>query len=305
LKRWKWSEEGELHFFGRIAFLSIILICSLGAQENPYVHAEDSTQKILGPIDKFFEYGGESFSSLELKRKVLYDEIGNISEETAYGDMGVIKTVSSYSYEENTGRLIEIEGKNSEGVPIWKYQFVYDEEGHLSEEVSLNGQLEKEWCAIYGYSEEGLLEEKINYRSDGSINLQETYTYDDALLLIARTTLYSDGKLLKRVAYVYDEQGREIEEERYDANGLYETAEFFYSTLSSPVKEILHDRENQEKKRMIYVYNDRNLLLNKNTFFSDDRPNQKTSYVYDEKGNWVRRMDDSGLITIREIMYQD
>lgn len=255
-----------------------------------------------GNIIELLESSGKKEDLLQVKRRFVFTDSNKIQKEERYDEEGLLSTVISYGYSE-TETVLEIKGETIEGDLQWKYLYEYNCEDKLICERSFNSTLQQEWYDTYSYNETGYLIEKINYNADGTINLQNTYQYDDKNRLVLRLTLYSDGTLLKRVVTGYNENNQKDSEERYDVNGLYECVEYLYNDSGKKMKEKLLTADKNIKEIKTYNYNEQNLL----EFESIKTPEQQdvsVHYEYDEKGNWIRKNDVSGLYHKREIFYK-
>ena len=281
-----------------MAFFTSTLI----AEESAESFSSDIPIPVLqGEVEEVREYTGKSLDALALRRRIVLDSDNIPRQEDLFGEEGNLKSRKLYTYSDG-GSILKIEGRSESDQILWTYQYEYGENELLLKETSLDGGGQPEGSDLYSYDERGLLLGKKRIDSAGGVSLEESYTYDEEYSLTGRTTLFGDGSLLKRVSFSYDEGGRLSEEERFDANGAYETVNYTYEGA----RLVLMRSESPDgtlKREIRYRYGQSGELLSEESFAPDGSLMEGTSYIYDDRGNWVRKCESKGDFTLRLIKY--
>lgn len=231
---------------------------------------------------------------------------------------GNIKSYTEFSYkaEEILGKIKK--GKRERLNTIDK-QVKFNKSGNIIEEnyYNSNGILYSTRC-IYTYNNVGNNTEINEYISDGSLVIKMIFKYDKKGNIIESNTYNSDGKtIIGETTYKYDDKGNEIENKAYSINGDLFTkglTEYYGSTvenytygqhgdLYSKITYIIDDDGNNIEwkmenpdgslnNRITSKYDDGN-LIESNHYNSDSSLKTKMifKYNFDEKGNWIKKID--------------
>ncbi len=284
------------------SLIMVFFACPLIAEES----AEPFSSEILlpalqGDAEEVREYSGESLDSLALRRRIVLDSENIPRQEDLFDGEGNLKSRKLYTHS-GGGAILKIEGRSESDQILWTYQYEYGESNLLMKETSLDGEGQPEGSDLYTYGEGGLLLGKKRVDSAGAVSLEESYTYDEESFLTGRTTLFGDGSLLKRVSFSYDDGGRLSEEKRFDANGAYETASYTYEGDRLTLMR-LEMPDGTLKKEIRYRYGLNGELLSEESIAADGSLMDGTRYIYDDRGNWVRKSESKGNFTLRLIKY--
>lgn len=178
------------------------------------------------------------------------------------------KTQSNAVYEYNsTGQLESVETLLQDGKIDKATLYIYDEQGHLSDEKKFNGlnNLESQFTYIYNnniltnkithlvtinqtiketykYNPQQLLSETVKEQANGSVN-RETFFYDDQAQLLKKTTYNAQNEVFTTVLYEYNTQGDKINLFHFDADHKLTTDEFY---------EYMYDAEGNWTKKTNY-----------------------------------------------------
>ncbi|MFA5557000.1 MAG: hypothetical protein WCY06_00040 [Flavobacteriaceae bacterium] len=217
-----------------------------------------------------------------LKRRTFnYDEKGKRISQSVYNPKG-LEYKESYKYDEK-GNQIEWSWYNSDGKLKSKYPCKYDEKGNLIEQSRYNSYGELKWKHTYKYDEKGNEIEESRYDSDGELDLKYTSKYDEKGNKIEESKYNPDGELVSKTTSKYDKKGNKIEWSIYNSDG----------ELVSK-----HTYEYDEKGNLTAEYNE-SLLFGTHS--------KSYLYKYDKKNNWIEKIwfEDNipKQITERKIVY--
>lgn len=232
-------------------------------------------------VEKFGEViQGDIISDEEMNKLITFDENGNIKEISIFNKNGDLEKKSIYVY-----------GVDNKVLRINKYDGYGNENGKT----------------VYSYNEYGKEIEIIDYDRIGKVNYTQKNEWEgDKIIKNQFINEYSDGK------YNINE---------YDGNTLVKT--ITYDKNGKKTGEYI-EYENEKIKRLVnpdfaisLSYNDKGIcssiingrLYDVNTFIWSGGNSYVFEYEYDEKGNWIRKVEKqkdsqkAERIFVREIEY--
>lgn len=245
-------------------------------KEKTYYVSEKYGQLIKGEIEEY-----------EL---ILFDKKGNIIEEKKYSNYYQDNYIKKYKYDKK-GNKIEHNWYNLDGEIDRKGVFEYDSKGNNIEEswYDINDNL----CTkkVFKYDSKGNNIEYYRYFSDGNLHSKEICQFD------------SMSNKIKETLYHKNDTTELSYKNKYDLNGkLLETN--VYSSEGSLEKSIKYDL-----KGNIINSNETNKYDTNGNIIEVFVNNISTSiidYLYDDKGNWIRKNIKGGdKVTERKIVYYD
>ena len=248
--------------------------------------------------------------------------VKNTPEEIALNEK--IKEVSSNQFwVETTSEELE------KGDPKWSggdnYKMVFDENGHVLEEVQydLDGALRTK--ETYTYGEGGFLMESNKYDVNGEGGGDELWKYKTHHLKNPMhpelSEVYdSSGELKGKMIRVYDERGNEIEYEYIDiendglgnrkgkytydsddrlirsesySNNITEVREYTYDNDKVTIKTVFNYGEVKGSRSQVMKYNDKEDVIEVEDLNEGGESDKRIEYAYDydEKGNWIRKTE--------------
>jgi hypothetical protein len=157
-----------------------------------------------------YAYSGEvsiisiysSDQTLTSKLKLVYDNKGNVLEETLLGLDNKEAEKKSYKYN-STYQLTE-EEKNSGGVLRYKFTYVYDASGNLLSVSEETKSFKKYIKKSYTYDSLGNLTEYKWRRSPDTEFNSKTYTYNSKGICLSEHTYYPNTKFELMSKYEYE-----------------------------------------------------------------------------------------------------
>ena len=267
-----------------------------------------------------------------------YDKSGNKIEEVDSNQEGNNKKVRITFKYDDKGNVIannyikdndSISNKNS-----WVYK--YDANGNMIQEKRFDEKGNLTFMKIIFYNEKGRCMKENFYTTDSTFDGGYTFNDDENGNIIEWNKLDSNGTSTGRETYKFDNLNNEIEwckynsknvlhdrnSYKYDSNGnkIEEWDSTFYGSLTSVFTYKFDINGNKVEKnhflsngntsgKETYDYDSKGNLIQHNFFNKDGslRYNTSYNYIYDEKGNWVKKTETDngkqGNISKREIEY--
>lgn len=190
--------------------------------------------------------------------------------------------------------------------------------------VEKDGEIEKSnlnWKHLIVYNREGNKMMKKTYKLDGSVEDVYMYKYDRKGRLIEELGTDAAGEYSTKMVYEYDDKGRMIEDNlwtpeyahpiststyEYDEKGMLTESIIWYTSKKNRVMwKYVYEYNDKGQESVSKTYKEDGSLERKNIFeynnkgdmismvVESDRfdPSRHTyNYEYDEKGNWIRRI---------------
>lgn len=280
------------------AFGAILFICSCTSmnksKENDIIELG-----LFGNVKSLKEYSYKAIVSFgQMEKGKRERESGLKDKIIEFNRSGYI--IEEYSYEPND--LLEK-----------KIIFKYDGKHNKIEVNSYNFESKLIFKWIYEYNDKGFLTNRICFKPDGSQYWKQSFNYDAMGNLIEEIWYTPEGVQNWKLTYGYDNQGNKIEEINYDEKGsLYEKQTYSYDEKGNKIEANNYDSDLSLSWKQTFLYDDKRNIVEKNWYnFEGSVFNIKTTfeYEYDEKGNWIRRIDSfNGIpeyILEREFEYYD
>ncbi len=287
------------------ALIFTVLALSIAAAQG----RDDKKQHdLVGPV-KTLEVGrieytlknGKSVSGKPIRRyTIAFNEDGKKTEEISYDQSGesiLDKVVYAYDRE---GRLKSYESYNSSVDKTLstsqKNDYKLDDKGKVLEYVNYqpDGTLGSRF--LYKYDAKGNRTEEIFYSWNGTRTGKLLNTYDEAGQLLTATSYNEDDSISWKITCTYNAKGNKIEwlqsiagVLRYrvtynydDKNRIVEQETFEYN--KPPNMRTTHA---PEPGKIVYTYNDVKKTREVETYNEDGSHKEKRIYLMDERGNEV------------------
>lgn len=196
--------------------------------------------------------------SSKFGEEIIGDEVQNdvYNFDSSHGNVisknSVDKSDSTLVYEDYTytfdaeGHCIERQYDRN-GKRSARYKYVYDSDGNLSEESTIDANGAFQYKGIYKYDSDGnRIEKNVPVLWGYAANNQTTYTYDSNGNCIEEneTRYWSDGSVEKeKIIRVYDSDGNCIEMNNYNMDGeVIRKGIYEYDTDGKRIEIIYYDR---------------------------------------------------------------
>ncbi len=151
----------------------------------------------------------------------------------------------------------------------------------------------------FTYDKQGNMTERCEHSIFG--DRKESFEYDDKARLIVHKKYTEKKRLLSKTTYKYDEKGNVIEKCVYEPDGsLFRKSEYKYDEDSNNTEYRYYKADGRLLIESTYRYDsNNNVILEKPGVFANDR--HIYAYVYDEKGNWIRKVSYNSRIIATDI----
>ena len=251
--------------------------------------------------------GGAGGSTLFLKK---FNDKGNVVESIYYDEEGIPRHQIQCHY---LGNVVESNYYDEEGALTFKIKTKYNN-GSL---IELNGYSANDSLlskTINKHDSKGNIIESNTYTPDGRIVKKHILNYDDNSNQVGEISEQIDDGSKQRTIKKYDITGNIIESktERYHDAGWFCIGHEInkYDEKSNKIEEnLLDNNDGTLYSRTLLKYDDKSNVVVKSVYSADGSLRYKNTYKYDydDKGNWVKKIDfDIDIpqyITIREIEY--
>ena len=279
---------GDLIYFWIVA----ITISSCGKQQNVLLRYE-----VDGNIKTIRSTGYEAI-----------EKFGEVTEgDVLYGDILYEEDIHNLIEFNKEGNITSISYFNNKGDLSKKRLYNYDEDGKVNTINNYDGTGDEIGRTVYTYNDNKKVVKVVDYDKSG----KEIYT---------RTSDWNGDKVIRRQYIKGNTEGGYTLNE-YNGNTLVKSVE--YDNSSNPTGEYT-EYENEKVKKIVtndfainLTYNDKGLCssiengqrFSINSFWRAKGESYTYDYIYDAKGNWVRKIErikesqKATRILVREIQY--
>jgi hypothetical protein len=262
---------------------------------------------LVGPVKTVevgrLEYTLKNGKSIAGKRipsqTIAFNENGNKTEEVSYDQSGSIINKNVYAYDKE-GRLKNYDSYSSTvdktlSTPQ-KNDYKLDDKGNVIEYVNYQPDGTPGNRFLYKYDAKGNKLEETFYAWSGARTGKLLNTYDEAGRLLTATSYNEDDSISWKTAITYNTKGNKIEwlqsiagVLRYrvtynydDRNRVIEQETFEYNKPPN-----LRSSHAPEPGKIVYTYNDAKRAKEVETYNEDGSLKNKMIYLMDERGNEV------------------
>ena len=187
----------------------------------------------------------------------------------------------------------------------------HDKKFHCLGESGYNADGKKLFEWIWLYDDKGNNTERVQVQEDSSLFTSWYLYYDENGQLVARTIFRNpESALFDSLRWILDDKNRQIEEWNYGYYGLYGLNKIEYIGETNKIAKIYRYDYLEELSDYFEIsYNDHDLISTVAQFDADSTEQQFLSfdYQYDEKGNWIKKIQfkDNVPVSIdeRRIIY--
>lgn len=153
--------------------------------------------------------------ALVTRTEFVYDEAGNVTEQTTYNSDNNVMWKTIYTYKD--GLKADYSEYSREGALKARTIFTY-ENGKLVDETGYDGEGALIWKTVYKNNTVGLVESVCEYSADGSLDNETTYAYADSGKVESITRFDSFTGLSEQDVFRYGANGTLSEITTYDNN---------------------------------------------------------------------------------------
>jgi len=246
--------------------------------------------KLLLPIVIFFY----SCSSKKVEK----------SELTEMNINAQVKFIKEFSFQ-----MTERFGYYSKNNITYCSDTYFDIHGNKTKKVIYKTSGDVKSTVLYKYDNKGNKIEIIYYNLDGKVIGRTTYKYNDVNQRTEMNIFNSGGMIKNKTKYYYDKMGYILEKERYNPQeSLLDRRIYVRNKKGLCVVEKIIKSNNVVSKYQ-YDYDSNNNKIQSQYFLNDTLFvfNNKFVYEYDDKKNWIQRIQyKNGIpkyIRMREIEY--
>jgi hypothetical protein len=166
------------------------------------------------------------------KRRVFYDDKGNMIENQKLNALNTIEVVDKYTYNEYDDVIerVAYDLRKRKKVLHYKIDYEYDHKGNMLSKVEYY-DVDKYHRSTYEYDGNGNLLLEIFYTDDNSISYKSQYEYDNQNNKITYSSLDEIDRVHHKELYSHDNYGNVILTRYFSYlydTGITEEAELFY-----------------------------------------------------------------------------
>lgn len=259
-------------------------------------------------------------------------ELNDLEKENLKGN---VRSVATFEYKATT-KFGEVEKGEVNNTTFTKNHIkIYNDKGNIEEELYFFG-LDPLMMYKYYYNDDNDIDYINDYQNSSEtftektpLNSKTIHKYNQQKQLISKNRYDKDGSVENKEDFFYDEYGILIKSFDKLIHGTYDATPYKYEYTDSTKKIIRHspvdtnlvlgyqifsghneiERYNKNDATSIYT-RDKNGDIVNTLIKLDDKDiemNIKSYYKYDEKGNWIVKIDSAfgipSSITHREINY--
>jgi hypothetical protein len=285
-----------------LSFLAISLAAAQGRDDK-------KQHELVGPVKTVvvgrIEYTLVNGKSIAGKRipnhTITFSEEGNKTEEISCDQNGTISHKVVYTYDKQ-GRLksyesgSDIREKNLSNPQ--KNEYKLDDKGNVIEQVNYQSDGTLGSRFLYKYDAKGNRTEEIFYAWNGSRSGKLLNTYDEAGRVLTATSYNEDDSIAWKSTVTYNAKGNKIEWTQSIAGILRYRITYNYDDKDRIVEQETFEYNkppNQwtshapEPGKIVYTYNDQKRIQEIDTYDEDGSLKHKMIYQRDERGNEVGR----------------
>ncbi len=236
-----------------------------------------------------------------------FDINGNLIEESYYSQADNTRFTTVYNYDQWNNIIEEQTYKDSLAL-TYKFSITikYDKFGNILE-FQRNGKSPNDsWSGIFQINEKGKWSELLmHFPSNNKWDWKEVRIYDDNGNNIAQHYYDGLGNFSKSFFYNYDESGLLFEEK---SKGLSEDYLKVFDKKGNNIEYVSYKKDGSLAAKTVWEYDDMSNVVSEESFNeSGSNGTTQYTYVYDNHGNWTRKVTindgNPDLIIERKIEY--
>lgn len=226
-----------------------------------------------------------------LFQTAIYDDVGNLLEETTYNQDKKIIHTYKYTYNEQN-QIIEEFLLDEEGLVSEKKQFIWNENGLKIKEILYYSEDAYD-ITTFEYDKDKLLVAKKTVDEENVPDKIETFEYHNKNLH-KHIIKDSSGKIIFDETNIYDEKNQLIESKIIEnEEEMISTYKYSYDDKGNVTELLQYNDKNKLIYKRLYEYNEQNKVIK---ITEQDAGNKNTTYYdYDNNGNIVKEEEFNKL----------
>lgn len=198
--------------------------------------------------------------------------------------------IHQYTEFDEAGHPIEAITYTPDGTVEHKYQYKYNSEGKLVDEILLESDDEVAEHRSMEYNDEGqLVKEYIHYLDGTADSL--IHTYDQEGRLLSRRSIDSDGETGNYLVNVYEGKYL-ISETEYDLSGeIITQRKIIYDEEGNITEEVF--RTPEANYNILYSYDEKGVASVRRRYNEDKHLMERNTFTYDFEGRLSESMDET------------
>jgi len=268
-----------------IALLLTYLLIYPQAKSDDKERTRLANSKVCKSIQWTYKYEkGKINSKGYITTESKYDGKGNVIEVINYKSTGQISSKLLYKYDQFNNRIEyqKFEKRDKPDIELtYKQNFTYDNNGNKKIENGFDGITG--YRIVYNYLHDGKSKDITKYNTDNSINEKWDYAYigNTQTINVLKSGTNLDYTLIRKT----DSKNNIIEELRKDSKGKEVTRTTFEFDANNNVIASAEYYSGKLSKRLIYIYNNQNQLIEIDQVNPDGNKALSKAYLYDRNGN--------------------
>jgi YD repeat-containing protein len=198
--------------------------------------------------------------------------------------------IHQYTEFDEAGHPTEAITYNPDGSVEHKYQYKYNSEGKIVDEILIESDDEITEHRSMEYNDEGqLVKEYIHYLDGTADSL--IYTYDKEGRLLSRRSIDSDGETGNYLVNVY-EGNHVISESEYDITGeIITQRKIIYDEAGNITEEVF--RTPEANYNILYSYDEKGIASVRRRYNEEKNLMERNTFTYDFEGRLSESMDET------------
>ncbi|MDO9255296.1 MAG: hypothetical protein Q7U54_07280 [Bacteroidales bacterium] len=195
-----------------------------------------------------------------------------------------------YTEFDEAGHPVEAITYNPDGTVEHRYQYKYNSEGKLEDEILIESDDEVAEHRSMEYNEKGqLVKEYIHYLDGTADSL--LYTYDEEGRLISRRSVDSDGETGNYLVNVY-EGSHVVSESEYDIAGeIITQRKIIYDEAGNITEEVF--RTPEANYSILYSYDEKGVASVRRRYNEEKHLMERNTFTYDFEGRLSESLDET------------
>jgi YD repeat-containing protein len=198
--------------------------------------------------------------------------------------------IHQYTEFDEAGHPVKAITYNPDGTVEHRYEYKYNSEGKLIDELLLESDDEVTEHRSMEYNAEGQLVKELIHYLDGTAD-SLIYTYDKEGRLLSRRSIDSDGETGNYLVNVY-EGDHVVSESEYDIDGIVITQrKIIYDEAGNIIEEVF--RTPEANYNILYSYDDNGVASVRRRYNEEKHLMERNTFTYDFEGRLSESMDET------------
>ena len=284
----------------KISVFSILLFIAIGsfAQFKTLTLADLDMKGKVKSVNETTYLGVLKFGDLTKGNKTTYSEekfnkegLATKRDYTYYDEDGKKEDgfIQSFTFDKKN-QLVELEEEDVEEEELYRYKLTNDAQGKVQVMDVLSKKGKLIFRHKFKYNSAGKVIEEVKYDSDGNPNEKITTSYSSDGKRHEEIIFDKSDKIKEKNIYVFDERGNKIESTNFTfkSGKMDEYTRQFKYNQNNKITEERNSISGLDKKE-VFLYDDKGNLVRHVDEYGSTKVH---TYTYDAQGNWVKRVSD-------------